>query len=176
VLAAPIFLLVAIAVRLSGRPVLIKQTRLGERGIRFDMYKFRTMIPAGEPVGIARWAAENDPRVTRVGRVLRRTRLDELPQLWNVIRGQMSIVGPRPERPEFIRVLEESIPFWNRRLLVKPGITGWAQIRGGYAADREGMATKLSYDLWYIRNRTLLLDVAICAKTCLTVVTGTGAR
>jgi exopolysaccharide biosynthesis polyprenyl glycosylphosphotransferase len=176
VVTVPVFVLVAIAVRLSGKPVLIKQTRLGERGKPFEMYKFRTMIPGGEPIGTARWAAENDPRVTAAGRLLRRTRLDELPQFWNVIRGQMSIVGPRPERPEFIRVLEESIPFWNRRLLVKPGITGWAQIRGGYAADREGMATKLSYDLWYIRNRTLLLDLAICAKTCLTVLTGAGAR
>jgi exopolysaccharide biosynthesis polyprenyl glycosylphosphotransferase len=176
VVAAPIFLLVALAVRLSGKPVLIRQTRLGERGKTLEMYKFRTMIPAGEPVGTARWAAVNDPRVTRVGRVLRRTRLDELPQLWNVIRGDMSMVGPRPERPEFIRVLEETVPFWNRRLLVKPGVTGWAQIRSGYAADCDHMAEKLSYDLWYIRNRTLLLDVAICAKTCLTLLSGTGAR
>jgi exopolysaccharide biosynthesis polyprenyl glycosylphosphotransferase len=176
VVAAPVFVLVALAVRLSGKPVLIRQTRLGERGKPFEMYKFRTMIPTGEPIGIARWAAENDPRVTGSGRILRRTRLDELPQFWNVVRGEMSIVGPRPERPEFIRVLEETVPFWNRRLLVKPGVTGWAQIRGGYAADSEGMERKLSYDLWYIRNRTLLLDVAICAKTCLTLLTGTGAR
>ena len=176
VVAGPIFLLVAIAVRLSGKPVLIRQTRLGERGKTFEMYKFRTMIPAGEPVGTAQWAARNDPRVTRVGRILRRTRLDELPQLWNVIRGEMSMVGPRPERPEFIRVLEESVPYWNRRLLVKPGVTGWAQIRSGYAADCDDMANKLSYDLWYIRNRTLLLDVAICAKTCLTLLSGAGAR
>ena len=176
VVAAPIFLLVALAVRVSGKPVLIRQTRLGERGMTLEMYKFRTMIPGGEPVGTARWAAVNDPRVTRLGRVLRRTRLDELPQLWNVIRGDMSMVGPRPERPEFIRVLEETVPFWNRRLLVKPGVTGWAQIRSGYAADCDHMAEKLSHDLWYIRNRTLLLDVAICAKTCLTLLSGTGAR
>jgi exopolysaccharide biosynthesis polyprenyl glycosylphosphotransferase len=176
VVTAPIFVLVAIAVRLSGKPVVFKQTRLGERGKTFEMYKFRTMIPAGEAAGTARWAAKGDPRVTRVGRVLRRSRLDELPQLWNTLRGEMSIVGPRPERPEFIRVLEASVPFWNRRLLVKPGVTGWAQVRCGYAADCDGTAEKLSYDLWYVRHRTLLLDVAICAKTFLTLVSGAGAR
>jgi exopolysaccharide biosynthesis polyprenyl glycosylphosphotransferase len=176
IVGAPLFLAVAIAVRLSGKPVLFKQVRLGERGKRFQMVKFRTMIPAGEPDGQARWAAELDPRVTRVGRFLRRSRLDELPQLWNVIRGEMSIVGPRPERPEFLRTLEESVPFWNRRLLVKPGVTGWAQIRCGYAADCDGAIQKLSYDLWYVRHRTLLLDLAICARTLVTVVSGAGAR
>jgi exopolysaccharide biosynthesis polyprenyl glycosylphosphotransferase len=176
IVAAPIFVVAAIAVRLSGKPVLFKQIRLGERGKTFEMYKFRTMIPAGEADGMARWAAETDPRVTSFGRVLRRTRLDELPQFWNVIRGEMSIVGPRPERPEFVQVLEENVPFWNRRLLVKPGVTGWAQVRSGYAADCDGTLEKLSYDLWYVRHRTLLLDLAICAKTFLTVVSGAGAR
>ena len=174
-LTAPLFILIAIAVRLSGKPVIFTQIRLGERGRAFAMYKFRTMVLPAEPDG-ARWAEECDPRATRVGRFLRRTRLDELPQLWNVIRGEMSIVGPRPERPEFVRVLEDTIPFWNRRLLVKPGITGWAQIRAGYAADRDATMQKLSYDLWYVRHRTLLLDLAICAKTFLTVVSGAGAR
>jgi exopolysaccharide biosynthesis polyprenyl glycosylphosphotransferase len=176
VVAAPLFVLAAIAVRLSGKPVLFRQTRLGERGKTFEMYKFRTMIHPGESAGTARWTEEVDPRVTGVGRVLRRTRLDELPQLWNVIRGEMSIVGPRPERPEFVHVLEENVPFWNRRLLVKPGLTGWAQVRCGYAADCEGTFEKLSYDLWYVRHRTLLLDLAICAKTFLTLVSGAGAR
>jgi exopolysaccharide biosynthesis polyprenyl glycosylphosphotransferase len=175
-LVAPFFVLIAIAVRLSGRPVFYKQMRLGERGRAFQMYKFRTMVLPAEPDGTARWAEECDPRVTAVGRFLRRARLDELPQLWNVIRGDMSIVGPRPERPEFVRVLENEIPFWNRRLLVKPGITGWAQVRGGYAADQPATIQKLSYDLWYVRHRTLLLDLAICAKTFLTVVSGAGAR
>ena len=173
---APIFVLVAIAVRLSGKPVIFKQIRLGERGRVFQMYKFRTMVLPAEPDGIALWAQERDPRATRVGRFLRRTRLDELPQLWNVMRGEMSIVGPRPERPEFVRVLEDTVPFWNRRLLVKPGITGWAQIRSGYAANHDATIRKLSYDLWYVRHRTLLLDLAICAKTFLTVVSGAGAR
>jgi exopolysaccharide biosynthesis polyprenyl glycosylphosphotransferase len=176
VLTTPLLAAIAVAVRASGRPVLFTQTRLGERGKRFRMYKFRTMIPSGEADGKARWAEELDPRVTRVGRVLRRTRLDELPQLWNVLRGEMAIVGPRPERPEFMRVLEENVPFWNRRLLVKPGVTGWAQVRSGYAADHDGAIRKLSYDLWYVRHRTLLLDVLICARTLATVVSGAGAR
>ena len=176
VLTAPLLAAIAIAVRASGRPVLFTQTRLGERGKWFRMYKFRTMIPSGEADGKARWAEELDPRVTRVGRVLRRTRLDELPQLWNVVRGEMAIVGPRPERPEFMRVLEEKVPFWNRRLLVKPGVTGWAQVRSGYAADHDSTVQKLSYDLWYMRHRTLLLDVLICARTLATVVSGAGAR
>jgi len=176
VLMAPFFVLVACAVRLSGKQVFFRQIRLGERGRVFQMYKFRTMVLPAEPDGRARWAEECDPRVTGVGRFLRRTRLDELPQLWNVLRGEMSIVGPRPERPEFVHVLEETVPFWNRRLLVKPGITGWAQVRSGYAADRNATIEKLSYDLWYVRHRTLLLDLAICAKTFLTVVSGSGAR
>jgi exopolysaccharide biosynthesis polyprenyl glycosylphosphotransferase len=176
VFTMPLLALIATAVRLSGGPVFFTQTRLGERGKTFRMYKFRTMIPSGEADGCARWADELDSRITCVGRMLRRTRLDELPQLWNVVRGEMSIVGPRPERPEFMCVLEEKVPFWNRRLLVKPGITGWAQIRNGYAADHESTIQKLSYDLWYMRHRTLLLDLLICVRTLATVVSGAGAR
>jgi lipopolysaccharide/colanic/teichoic acid biosynthesis glycosyltransferase len=101
----------------------------------------------------------------RFGGFLRRTHLDELPQLWNVVRGDMSIVGPRPERPEFIELIETSVPFWNRRLLVKPGITGWAQIRCDYASDSDAMRLKLSYDLWYLRHRSLLVDLAVCVRT-----------
>jgi exopolysaccharide biosynthesis polyprenyl glycosylphosphotransferase len=175
-LAAPVVSVVAIAVRLSGRPVLFRQTRLGEHGRTFEMYKFRTMVRGAEAPGSPRWAMEHDPRVTATGRILRRTRLDELPQLWNVLRGEMSIVGPRPERPEFVRVLEEQVPFWNRRLLVKPGLTGWAQVEAGYAADCDSTARKLSYDLWYVRHRTLLIDLAICAKTLRTLLSGAGAR
>jgi lipopolysaccharide/colanic/teichoic acid biosynthesis glycosyltransferase len=107
---------------------------------------------------------------------MRKTRLDELPQLWNVLKGDMSIVGPRPERPEFVEQLQEAVPFWSRRHLVKPGITGWAQVRRGYTADAEGTADKLSYDLWYLRHRSLLLDAAICVKTFTTLATGSGAR
>jgi lipopolysaccharide/colanic/teichoic acid biosynthesis glycosyltransferase len=118
-----------------------------------------------EVVGSPCYAQVGDTRVTRVGRLLRQTHLDELPQLWNVIMGEMSIVGPRPERPEFVDLLEETVPFWTRRLLVKPGITGWAQLRCGYACDASSAAEKLSYDLWYLRNRNVVVDLAICFKT-----------
>jgi lipopolysaccharide/colanic/teichoic acid biosynthesis glycosyltransferase len=121
-----------------------------------------------------RFAQEHDARVTPIGRVLRQTHLDELPQLWNVLRGEMSIVGPRPERPEFVDLLEETVPFWTRRLLVKPGITGWAQIRCGYAFDTESAAEKLSYDLWYLRNRNMVVDLAICAQTVSTLLLRSG--
>jgi lipopolysaccharide/colanic/teichoic acid biosynthesis glycosyltransferase len=120
------------------------------------------------------FAEEHDPRATKVGRLLRRTHLDETPQLWNVLRGDMSMVGPRPERPEFVTMLEATVPFWARRLLVKPGITGWAQLRCGYAHDSESTADKLSYDLWYLRNRNVIVDLAICAKTFSALVFASG--
>ena len=167
--AAPFMLVIAGLVRLSPGPVIYRQTRVGEGGRRFTMYKFRTMRADAEEPGQAAWAAEDDPRVTRVGRVLRKLHLDELPQLWDVLKGDMSVVGPRPERPEFIPMLEEAIPFFTRRLLVKPGITGWAQLRRDYTSDCEGAAEKLSYDLWYLRHRTLTVDLAICAKTVSTL-------
>ena len=166
VLVAPAIALVALATKLGGGPVLYRQTRLGEGGQRFTIYKFRTMRCDAECNGAA-FSCENDPRVTPVGRVLRRTHLDELPQLWNVLAGDMSVVGPRPERPEFIELIEEKVPFWNRRLLVKPGVTGWAQVRCGYANEVEDMETKLSYDLWYLRNGSMLVDLAVCAMTVL---------
>ena len=122
------------------------------------------------------WAAERDPRVIPFGRLLRKTRLDELPQLWNVLRGDISVVGPRPERPEFVEQLQAEVPFWSRRHLVKPGITGWAQVRRGYASDPESMSEKLSYDLWYLRHRSLVVDLAICLKTVSTLLSGSGAR
>jgi lipopolysaccharide/colanic/teichoic acid biosynthesis glycosyltransferase len=121
-------------------------------------------------------AEERDPRATGIGRFLRRTRIDQLPQLWNVLKGDMSIVGPRPERPEFLEELKETVPFSTRRHLVKPGITGWAQVRRGYTADIEGTAEKLSYDLWYLRHRSLVIDLAICARTFTTLASGTGSR
>jgi lipopolysaccharide/colanic/teichoic acid biosynthesis glycosyltransferase len=129
------------------------------------MVKFRTMVRDAETAGDPRWAAKRDSRTTSVGTFLRRTHLDEIPQLLNVLKGDMSIVGPRPERPEFVSMLEKVVPFWSRRLLVRPGLTGWAQIRCGYAADFDSAATKLSYDLWYIRNQRLALDLAVCVKT-----------
>jgi exopolysaccharide biosynthesis polyprenyl glycosylphosphotransferase len=174
-LTAWLFPFLAFVVRRSPGPVIFRQTRLGEGGRHFTIYKFRTMRADAEASG-AMWAAERDPRVTRIGAFMRNTRLDELPQLWNVLRGDMSIVGPRPERPEFVDQLQEAVPYWSRRHLVKPGITGWAQVRRGYTADAEGTADKLSYDLWYLRHRSALLDLAICVKTFSTLVSGSGAR
>jgi exopolysaccharide biosynthesis polyprenyl glycosylphosphotransferase len=173
VLAAPFMLVAAAVVRLTPGPIVYRQTRVGESGRHFTMFKFRTMRADAEAPGPA-FAQREDPRVTRAGRVLRRTHIDELPQLWNVLRGDMSIVGPRPERPEFIPTLEEAIPFFTRRLLVKPGITGWAQLRHDYASDAEGAAQKLSYDLWYLRHRNLVVDLAICAKTFSSVLARPG--
>jgi lipopolysaccharide/colanic/teichoic acid biosynthesis glycosyltransferase len=139
------------------------------------MLKFRSMHIDAEAAGPV-WAAERDPRVIPFGRLLRQARLDELPQLWNVLRGDMSIVGPRPERPEFVERLQTEVPFWSRRHLVKPGITGWAQVRHGYAADASSTSEKLSYDLWYLRHRSLVVDLAICLKTFSTLLSGSGAR
>jgi exopolysaccharide biosynthesis polyprenyl glycosylphosphotransferase len=165
VLALPLMLAIAGVLRLTPGPVLYRQTRVGEGGRPFTMHKFRTMRVDAEAGGRPAFAQVADPRVTTFGRVLRRTHADELPQLFDVLRGDMSVVGPRPERPEFVPMLEEAVPFFTRRLLVKPGITGWAQLRHDYASDCEGAAQKLSYDLWYLRHRTLAVDLAICAKT-----------
>jgi exopolysaccharide biosynthesis polyprenyl glycosylphosphotransferase len=176
-IAAPLLGIVSLAIYASkSGPVFFRQLRLGEAGSTFEILKFRTMVTEAEKDGVAVWAKEDDPRITRVGRVLRRTRLDELPQLWNVLRGEMSIVGPRPERPEFLKLLEETVPFWTRRNLVKPGITGWAQIRRGYASDVTGTAEKLSYDLYYLKHRTFLFDLAIVSRTVAIVLTGFGSR
>lgn len=149
----------------SGRPVFYRQARVGRGGSCFEVLKFRTMVPWAEADGQPRWAEHHDGRVTRVGRFLRRTRMDEVPQFWNVLRGEMSLIGPRPERPEFIALLERRIPFYRARLLVKPGITGWAQINYGYGNTVEDAMTKLQYDLYYIKQRSLWLDLQILAQT-----------
>jgi exopolysaccharide biosynthesis polyprenyl glycosylphosphotransferase len=174
---APLFVMVSLIARASTPgPVFFRQLRLGEGGKVFEIFKFRTMIEGAEQPGLPVWATEDDPRVTRIGRVLRRTRVDELPQIWNVLRGEMSIVGPRPERPEFLELLHETVPFWTRRNLVKPGITGWAQVRHGYASDVTGTADKLAYDLYYLKNRSLLFDLAIVSRTVGIVLSGFGSR
>jgi exopolysaccharide biosynthesis polyprenyl glycosylphosphotransferase len=175
VLTAWLLPILWVVVRRTPGPVIFRQTRLGEGGTHFTILKFRTMRVDAEVSG-AVWALQDDPRITRAGRFMRKTRLDELPQLVNVLRGDMSIVGPRPERPEFLEQLQDTVPFWTRRHLVKPGITGWAQVRRGYTADAEGTADKLSYDLWYLRHRSLVIDLAVCVKTFTTIVTGSGAR
>jgi lipopolysaccharide/colanic/teichoic acid biosynthesis glycosyltransferase len=135
------------------------------------MYKFRSMRADAERPGEAVWAEKVDPRVTPAGHIMRRLRIDEFPQIVNVLKGDMSLVGPRPERPEFVGVLS-SVPFWTRRHLVKPGITGWAQVRHGYTSDADGSLEKLSYDLWYVRHRSLAVDLAILAQTCAAVLWG----
>jgi lipopolysaccharide/colanic/teichoic acid biosynthesis glycosyltransferase len=144
---------------------LFRQARLGQGGRPFSVYKFRTMRQDAEADGQAHWALEGDPRATRVGRVLRRVHLDEFPQFWNVLVGEMSLVGPRPERPEMVAELEKQIPFYRARLLVKPGIGGWAQVNYGKGASVEGSAEKLEYDLYYIKHRSLMLDVLIILRT-----------
>jgi exopolysaccharide biosynthesis polyprenyl glycosylphosphotransferase len=163
-LAAPVLPLLALLAKTTPGPVFHRQVRVGEGGRSFTVLKFRTMRCDAERSG-PEFACEDDPRVTRVGRLLRKAHLDELPQLWNVLKGEMSMVGPRPERPEFIEMIESAVPFWNRRVLVKPGITGWAQLLGDYASDHDGMTRKLSYDLWYLRHGSLLVDLAICLET-----------
>ncbi len=171
VLAAPIMALVALAVRLSSTgPALYHQERVGQHGRTFTVHKFRSMRTDAEAGTGAVWATRNDTRVTPVGAFLRKTRLDELPQLWNVLRGEMSLVGPRPERPEFVRMLTEQIPFYGQRHSVKPGVTGWAQVCYTYGATVEDAMEKLQYDLFYIKNLSLGLDLFVLFKTVQTVV------
>ena len=166
----------ALVIRLtSPGPVFYRQTRLGRGGQPFTVIKLRTMSPDAEADGLARWTELGDERVTGVGRFLRRPRLDELPQCLNVLRGEMSLVGPRPERPEFVEHLERQIPFYRARLLVKPGLTGWAQINYGYGSTVEDAALKLQYDLYYLKNRSLWLDLLILFRT-LAVVLGFKGR
>jgi exopolysaccharide biosynthesis polyprenyl glycosylphosphotransferase len=158
----------------SGFPIFYSQERLGKGGAVFRIYKFRTMKQDAEADGEAKLAAENDPRVTRVGNFLRRTRLDEMPQFLSVLRGEMSLVGPRAERPELVAQFQKQIPFYRARLLVKPGLTGWAQINYGYVANVKETSVKLEYDLYYIKHRTFNLDFTIVLRTIGTVLRRTG--
>jgi sugar transferase (PEP-CTERM system associated) len=176
-LSAPFLLTAAALVRLtSPGSALYRQDRVGLHGRVFTIYKLRTMRADAEARTGPAWSTLNDPRITPVGSVLRKTRIDELPQLWNVLRGDMSFVGPRPERPQFVRQLTEAIPFFNQRHVVKPGITGWAQVRHVYAASIEDSVEKLQYDLYYIKNMSLWLDLLILVETVKTVVRQRGAR
>ena len=160
----------------SPGPVLYSQARVGLNGRLFSIYKFRSMKVDAEAGTGAVWARPgHDPRVTRVGAVLRRTRLDELPQLWNVLVGDMSLVGPRPERPEFVESLTERIPFYGQRHVVRPGVTGWAQVRYAYGASVEDAIEKLQYDLYYIKNLSVALDLYIVVETLKTVLTRGGS-
>ena len=178
VTAVPFMLLTVLAIWIEDglrAPLLYRQRRVGRHGEIFDVLKFRSMTVDAEQ-GEAIWAVKDDPRVTKVGRVIRKTRTDELPQLFNVLRGEMSFVGPRPERPEFVERLEQKIPYYRERHTVKPGITGWAQLCYPYGSTEKDALEKLQYDLYYVKNRSLIFDLAILVQTVEVVLWGKGAR
>ena len=167
VMTAPLIALLALLVRRDGGPAFFMQTRIGEGGQPFTIFKLRTM--AVDATGGSVWTMPDDPRVTRLGRLLRRTHLDELPQVLNVLRGDMSLVGPRPEQPAYVARLEREIPHYSRRHLIKPGVTGWAQVRCGYAGTTEGSAWKMCHDLYYVKHRSVMLDLLILGETARTL-------
>jgi lipopolysaccharide/colanic/teichoic acid biosynthesis glycosyltransferase len=176
VITAPIMVLVAIALKLmSPGPLLYSQKRVGKDGRIITIHKFRSMRIDAEAATGAVWSTVNDPRVTSVGRSLRRTRLDELPQLWNVLLGDMSVVGPRPERPEFVSKLTAQIPFYGQRHVVRPGLTGWAQVRHAYGASVEDSLQKLQYDLFYIKHISIAFDLFIIVETVKTILVRRGS-
>ena len=176
-LSLPLIALTAVLVRLSGRgPVIFRQERVGQNNRVFTMYKFRTMVPNAEDESGPVWAVENDQRVTGLGRVLRRLRLDELPQMYNVLKGDMSFVGPRPERPHFVERLSRRLPYYNERHNVKPGITGWAQICFPYGSSEAAALEKLNYDLYYIKYSSLSMDLMILLQTVKIILFGGGGR
>jgi sugar transferase (PEP-CTERM system associated) len=174
-LTLPLIPLIVVLIKMSSPgPALYRQTRVGLRGKLFNCYKFRTMKVDAEADTGATWATDDDPRITKVGSILRRTRIDEIPQLWNVLRGDMEFVGPRPERPEFVEWLSKEIPFYSLRLAVPPGITGWAQVCYKYGNSVEDAKEKLRYDLYYIKNRSVGFDFMILVQTIKTVLLGQG--
>jgi sugar transferase (PEP-CTERM system associated) len=178
-LAWPLMLLAIIAIKIEDgwrQPVLYRQTRVGRDGEHFQILKFRSMRTDAESDGRARWAQVGDARVTRVGGFMRRTRIDELPQILNVLRGDMSIVGPRPERPEFVENLSDTIPYFQERHAVKPGLTGWAQLCFSYGASASDAAEKLQYDLYYVKNHSLVFDLVIIIQTIEVVLWRKGSR
>ena len=177
ILTLPLMALTALAIKVdSPGPVFYRQRRVGQFDNVFTLYKFRSMTADAEAGGTPRWAQKQDPRVTRIGRFIRTTRVDELPQLANVILGQMSLVGPRPERPHFVEQLVRSIPLYHQRAYVKPGLTGWAQVNYPYGASVEDAREKLSYDLYYLKNRSIILDMIILISTIRVVLFREGAR
>ncbi len=175
IIFSPIWLLIALAIRLeSPGPILYKQQRVGKDGKIFTIYKFRSMVHGAESETGPRWAARQDPRVTRVGKIIRKPRLDEVPQFFNVLKGEMSLIGPRPERPYFVEKFKNQIPFYTHRLKVQPGITGWAQIKGEYDTSLENVKTKLQYDLFYLENMSLRMDLKILLNTIYVMLIGKG--
>lgn len=176
ILSLPLALVTATLIKLDSKgPVLYKQERVGRNGRPFTLMKFRSMRMDAEKDGPV-WAQNGDDRATRVGRIIRRIRVDEIPQFWNILRGDMNFVGPRPERPHFIKQLAEEIPYYEQRHLIAPGLTGWAQIKYPYGASVEDARQKLQYDLYYIKNQSLLLDAAILFETIKTIIFSRGAR
>jgi exopolysaccharide biosynthesis polyprenyl glycosylphosphotransferase len=174
---APIMAIVALAIKLdSPGPIFYRQVRVGEGGRRFTIIKFRSMRTDAEASGAPQWASERDPRITRVGAFIRRCRIDELPQLWNVVAGEMALVGPRPERPELVAEIARQLPFYEPRHLVRPGITGWAQVYAPYAASIEETLEKLSYDLYYVKHQSFATDAGIMLSTLGVMAGGRGAR
>jgi sugar transferase (PEP-CTERM system associated) len=177
VLALPLLPLIMLAVRLDSRgPIFYTQARVGKGGRIFNVVKFRTMRADAEALGGPQWAANNDPRVTRVGKFLRTSRLDEIPQMWCVLKGDMAFVGPRPERPEFVEMLSKEIPYYGVRHMVRPGVTGWAQVKYKYGSTVADSREKLQYDLFYIKNASIGLDLAIMFLTVKTVLLRRGAQ
>lgn len=176
ILASPILLITSIIVKLDSQgPILYTQERVGQYGKKFHVHKFRSMIVDAEVDG-PQWAQKKDPRITRIGKFLRKWRIDEIPQMWCVLVGDMSMVGPRPEREHFIEKLKEEIPLYGRRLLMKPGLTGWAQVRHHYDTSIDDVKKKLLYDLYYFENMSILLDVQILVRTIWVVISGSGAQ
>lgn len=177
ILSFPIAVATAILIKLESKgPIFYTQERVGKAGRTFKVIKFRSMCDDAEKDGEAIWAKEKDARVTNVGRFIRTTRIDEIPQFWNILRGEMSFVGPRPERPVFVAQLAAEIPFYEQRHIVAPGLTGWAQVRYPYGASVEDAKQKLQYDLYYIKNQSLILDLIIVSETVKTILFGRGAR
>jgi sugar transferase (PEP-CTERM system associated) len=177
IISLPIGIFTAILIKLDSKgEVFYRQERVGKNGRIFEVIKFRSMKSDAEADGNAVWATSDDNRATRVGRVIRKIRIDEIPQFWNIIKGEMSFVGPRPERPQFVSQLAHEIPFYEHRHLTTPGLTGWAQIKYPYGASVEDARQKLQYDLYYIKNQTLILDLVIVFETIKTVLFGKGAR
>ncbi|MDP3994168.1 MAG: sugar transferase [Candidatus Doudnabacteria bacterium] len=175
VASLPLFPLIVLLIKFNdGGGIFFKQLRTGHLSRRFVAIKFRSMIADAEKDGKPQWATNNDPRVTKIGRMLRKMRLDEIPQFWNILRGEMTLVGPRPERPELVKDLLTIIPFYNERHLVKPGLTGWAQINFQYGASAKDAFKKLQYDLFYVKNRSFALDIGIILKTINIILSGKG--
>jgi lipopolysaccharide/colanic/teichoic acid biosynthesis glycosyltransferase len=173
----PLIIVISILIKIDSKgPVIFSQERVGEKKKIYRMHKFRSMVEDAEKISGPVWAADDDARATRVGKIIRKFRFDEIPQLWNVLKSEMSFVGPRPERPVFVKELEKIIPYFSERSSVQPGISGWAQVCYGYANSVEDAIEKLNYDLFYIKNMSILMDLMIVLRTIKIVLSARGAR